>query len=258
MVKRRDGKYVINDKRQRCIVYMHPEYEQMQDFILTLPKKFAQGEGIVIHKGRNELRMMTHAGQEYVVKSFHRPHFVNAMVYGTLRASKAERSLRNAELLTRIGVGTPQPIGYMEVRRHGLLTESYYVTKRSSCPYVFSQLFEQKFSYEDDVLSAIGLLTAKMHNQGYAHKDYGRGNILFGQQNDGSILIEVVDLNRMYFGKIDMRRGCKNMERLPLTPHMRRVLAMAYATNRGFDVQKCYELLEHFRSSQPGKIDGKY
>lgn len=258
MVKRRGDKYVAGNWARHYVIGMHPNYESMRDFMLSLPERFTQGEGTVIHKGRNELRVMEYAGHEYVVKSFHHPRFVNAVVYGTLRASKAERSLRNAELFASIGIGTPQPIGFMEVRQHGLLTESYYVTARSSCPHVFSQLFEKKFSYEDDVLRAIGHVTAKMHLHGYAHKDYGRGNILFGQLSDGSIAIEVVDLNRMDIGNIDIRRGCKNLERLPLTPHMREVLATAYAADRGFDAKQCYELMEHFRSNQPGKIDGKY
>ena len=49
-------------------------------------------------------------------------------------------------------------------------------------------------------------------NMGYAHKDYGRENILFQKTPEG-IKLEIVDLNRMFIGTIGMKAGCKNFER---------------------------------------------
>lgn len=258
MHEREGVKYIIGGWARRCVVELGDGYGNMREFMLALPEKFAQGEGSLVYKGRNELRAIEHEGREYVVKSFHRPHFINSIVYGTLRRSKAERSLLNAQKFIKAGVGTPAPVGCLEVRRCGRLCESYYVSEFSACPYVFNQLFEQKFEREDDVLREIGRVTAHLHNHGYAHKDYGRGNILFGFRPDGSVMIEVVDLNRLFEGNIDLRRGCKNLERLPLTPHMRQVLATAYAQERGLDAEECRTLMEKFRNTQPGKIDGKY
>lgn len=91
----------------------------------------------------------------------------------------------------------------------------------------------------------------------YAHKDYGRANILF-QKTPNGITIEIVDLNRMYIGPIDMKTGCKNFERLPATPQMHRWMAEEYAKARNFDVEKCFELMRAYRSVQPGKIDNLY
>lgn len=232
--------------------------EAMADFVISLPERFERGEGEVIYRGRNELRAFTYEGATYVAKAFHRPHLINAWAYGHVRPSKAERSLRNALRLTGIGVGTPRPIAYLEVRRGCLLRDSYYLTGRSACPYVYSQLFDRHFDCEDAVLREIGRVTGVMHNHGLAHLDYGRGNILFAPQPNGRVDIELVDLNRMHVGPLDVKSGCRNLERLPLTPHMRQVLAEAYAAERGFDADEVYSLLEHYRSTQPGKIDGKY
>ena len=118
-------------------------------------------------------------------------------------------------------------------------------------------LFKRHFDYEEEVLREIGRVTAVLHEHGYAHKDYGRANILF-QKTDKGIKLDIVDLNRMYIGPIDMRRGCKNFERLPATPQMHRWMAEEYARARGFDAEKCYELMQAFRSTQPGKIDNLY
>ena len=58
---------------------IHPDFEALRGFVLSLPERFEKNEGIVIHKGRNELRKMEYKGREYVVKSFHRPNFINRL-----------------------------------------------------------------------------------------------------------------------------------------------------------------------------------
>ncbi len=223
----------------------------------SLPERFAAGEGVVVYKGRNELRKMTCGGLDVVVKSFHRPNPVNRFVYGILRPSKAKRSYDNARKCRAIGVGTPAPVGYLNVRKGLLFDRSYYVSLASSCPYVYNDLFYRHFDYADEVVRAVGRTTAVLHGHGYAHKDYGRGNILF-RKTDKGIQIEIVDLNRMYVGPVGMRKGCKNFERLPATPHMHRLLAEEYAAARGFDAEECFKLMRAFRSTQPGKINGLY
>lgn len=236
---------------------VHAACKDLESFVLSVPERFERGEGTVIHKGRNELRKITYGGRSFVVKSFHRPNLINRFVYGVFRPSKAKRSYEHARLFLEAGVGTPRPVGYLNIRKGLLFDRSYYVTYASECPYTYEALFKQKFDYEDDVIRAVARTTAILHEHGYAHKDYGRGNILFGKTSEG-IKIEIVDLNRLSVGKLDLRAGCKNLERLPATPHMHRVFADEYARLRGFDAEECYKLLVAFRSTQPGKIDGLY
>ena len=241
-----------------CTLVVHPDFADLAPFVRSLPERFARDEGTVIHRGRNELRLMQAGAQSVVVKSFRRPNVVNRWVYGTLRPSKAKRSFDNAVLLRRLGIPTPAPVAYMTVRRGLSFDRSFYVSLASRCPHRYEELFERPFSYMDDVLRAIGRLTARLHDNGLAHKDYGRANILFGRADDGSIALDLVDLNRMHHGPLSMKAGCKNFERLPATPHMHRVMAEAYARARGFDPEACYRLMAAYRSTQPGKIDGRY
>lgn len=246
----------MNVLNHRTVV-VHPDCKQWEEFILSIPERFRNHEGTVIHQGRNELRKISYKGTDFVVKSFHRPNIINRFVYGIFRPSKAKRSYIHAQMYLSIGVGTPKPIGYLNVRCGLLFDRSYYVTLASTCPYTYEDLFKQKFEYEDEVIRAVARTTAILHDHGYAHKDYGRGNILFHKTNQG-IDIEIVDLNRMAIGPINLRSGCKNLERLPATPHMHRIFAEEYARLRGFDAEECYRLLVEFRSTQPGKIDGLY
>lgn len=95
---------------------IHPDFKNLEEFIVSIPERFQRNEGTVIHQGRNELRKMEYNGKEYVIKSFHSPHLINRFVYGIFRPSKAKRSYDHAEMLLKIGVGTPQPVGYMNIR----------------------------------------------------------------------------------------------------------------------------------------------
>ena len=213
---------------------IHPDFKNLEEFIVSIPERFQRNEGTVIHQGRNELRKMEYNGKEYVIKSFHSPHLINRFVYGIFRPSKAKRSYDHAEMLLKIGVGTPQPVGYMNIRSGLLFDKSYYISLLSTCPYIYDNLFTQQFDYAEEVFRAIGKVTARLHEHGYAHKD------------------------RMYIGPIDMKTGCKNFERLPATPQMHRWMAEEYAKARNFDVEKCFELMRAYRSVQPGKIDNLY
>lgn len=230
-------------------IVVHPDYENLRAFVASVHERFRRNEGVVIHKGRNELRQMEYGGRQYIVKSFCRPHIINRFVYGIFRASKAKRSYDYAEIYQKIGVGTPQPVGYLNVRRGLLFDRSYYISCLSTCPYVYADLFERKFEYEEEVLRAVGRTTAILHEHGYAHKDYGRENILFEKTPDG-IKLEIVDLNRMHIGHISMKTGCKNFERLPASPQMHRWMAEEYAKVRGFDAEKCFELMVAYRTPQ--------
>ena len=237
---------------------LNSQFEHLRNFMLSLPNRFANGEGTLIHDGRNKLRCIEFEGNEYVVKSFKRPNFINRCVYGVLRPSKAKRAYRNALLYLKLGVSTPMPVGYLNIRRGLSFDKSYFVTLKSSCPWRYEDLFTHTFSYADDVLEEVGRITAILHNHGLAHKDYGRANILFEQLPNGKIHLDIVDLNRMDFGPLDIKKGCKNLERLPATAHMHRIIANAYAKERHFDADECYHLMRQYRSTQPGQIKGEF
>ena len=236
---------------------LHPSYKHLEVFMQSLPRRFDNNEGEIIHNGRNILRTIEYQGVRYVIKSFRVPNLVNRFVYGIFRASKAKRSYDHALLLQSMGIGTPQPVGYLTTRNGLLFHKSYYVSVESECPHAYQELFEQPFDYTEEILREIGRVTARLHESGLAHKDYGRKNILFKRLDKG-VKIELVDLNRMYFGPVDMDMGCKNLERLPCTPQMHRWLAEEYAKARGFDAETCYQLMVKYRSRDNNLIEGKY
>lgn len=217
-------------------------YEDIVDFIKVLPVVF-QHRGTLIYKGRNELREFDVAGRKLVVKSFQTPHLLNRIIYNFFRASKAKRSFLYAGMLRRLHIGSPAPVGFCSVSGWLLFGRSYYVSLKSECPYTYRDFQQGKFRNPDEILRAIARTTAALHDNGILHKDYSAGNILFAETSEG-VSVEIIDLNRIRFGKVSMEAGCKNFERLPGNDEMFATLADEYAKCRGFDNKKCLQRIK--------------
>ena len=225
-------------KPERIVV--NPVFEYLDEFVYNIPEKF-ETEGITIHSGRNVIKSFEENGYKIVVKSFRKPNFINRLIYGNLRASKARRSYEYAQQLIASGVGTPTPIGYYEQKCGFLFSKSYYASLQSNCLSRFTDLIENTdFPDRNEILRAIGRFTAELHDKGFWHRDYSAGNILF-QKVGTKIDIEILDLNRMGFGKVDVENGCRNFERLNIDAESLEIMAKEYATVRGFNPQLCIE-----------------
>lgn len=220
---------------QRFRQNLAPEFVTLTDFVASLPQRFERGEGEIIYDGRNQLRRFVVDGHRLIVKSFRVPNFVNRIAYGWLRSSKAQRSFEYAARLRSLGIGSPAPVGWLTERHFGLFRRSYYVCLESTLPYTYKDIMAGTLDtdLERRALEAIGRTTAALHNAGMLHKDYSRGNILFGQQDDGSISVEIIDLNRIRFGSISLEDGLANLfERLPATPEQHAVMEASYREGR--------------------------
>ncbi len=224
-------------------MHVHPDYTHLAAFINQLPTRF-ETEGEYIYHGRNELKRFEVEGYKLIVKSYRLPIFVNRLIYGLLRPSKAERSYDYAQRFLAAGIGTPHPVGFLAERKNGLLGKSYFVCLESSCNHLYKDFAQHTFKHQEAILEAIGRTTALMHEAKFLHKDYSAGNILF--RDELPVPIEIIDLNRMRFHSISQREGCKNFERLPGTPEMFQQMGTAYAKTRNMDVKKCISLIEEF------------
>jgi Glycosyltransferases, probably involved in cell wall biogenesis len=243
--KRGISKFIntINNIINKRTVFINPQYKETTNLMLRLRERFDK-EGKTIYKGRNELKEFNIGAHSFIIKSYKRPNLINQIAYGIFRQSKAERAYLYAEELLKIGVGSPTPVGFFTERKWFLFNKSYFVSLKSECPYTYNDLNNCNLSLsKNSILKAIGKVTAILHNNNFLHKDYSGGNILFDEKGER---IEIIDLNRMYKGKIDIENGCKNFERLSATPEMLEIMGREYAINRGFDEIKCLELIKHY------------
>jgi hypothetical protein len=73
----------------KCVV--SEAYRQYADFIDRIPQLFAQGEGTVIYRQRNEVRRMEYQGKTFIVKCYKKVNPIQQVVYTFFRKTKAER-----------------------------------------------------------------------------------------------------------------------------------------------------------------------
>lgn len=196
-------------------------YERHEYFVKALPRLFRMGCGEVIFHNRNVIRLfkIPETNEEFVVKEFKVPRFINRLVYGTFRSSKAQRSYEYADMLRNAGIGSPAPVAWLTERRGLLFTRSYYASVRSNLRYTWDDVINRRLpaDQEEKALIHLGKITAQLHNQGWIHRDYSRGNILFDFDDAGNVLMEIIDLNRIRFKDISLEEGLDNLfSRLPM------------------------------------------
>lgn len=188
----------------------------------------------VIYKGRNTLWRFSapSTGRSIVVKAFHRPHFLNAYVYGNLRSGKARRSYENARRLIAEGFRTPAPIAYAEQRRRLRFCESYYFSEQV----VASTLrFIASSNDREAVLRKVAQELAALHSKGIFMRDFSPGNVLYTIGPDRQVTLFYVDLNRMDFGVTSRRRLFENFGAITDDDSVLDELAAYYADAAGFD-----------------------
>jgi serine/threonine protein kinase len=223
---------------ERKKISIHADYKSLDFFVKSIDEQFESG-GTCIYKGRNEIRVFEHEGLLLNVKRFRTPHIVNRVAYSFFRKSKAARAYENSLRLKELHIEVPLPMAYVECFHFGLLNASYYVSQQCTYPRTLREFRATELGDRSQIAEALGLFIAHLHDSGVLHKDLSIGNVLF-EERDGRLSFCLVDLNRMRFEPIDMKKGCKNMERLRGDRDFIRIMTSAYARARGFDEQSCF------------------
>jgi len=228
-------------------IKVNDQFSFLQDYIKTLPTLKFQEEGDLVYKARNEVRLIEKEGLKIVVKKFKVPHLVNQVAYSCFRKSKARRSYEYAEILIQKRIPTPQPVAYIEVRKLGLLQDSYYISLE--CPYtrMMREFWEPDLNGREDIIKAFAKFSVKLHDSGILHVDFSPGNILFDKNEDG-IHFSLVDINRMKFVPVNEELGYKNFERLWFGENAFRLLAREYALERGFNPNHAVDRMLYYKN----------
>lgn len=220
-------------------IVINPKYEHLRSWIAMLPQSFYR-QGEVIYRGRNELRLI----DGYTVKRYRRPILINRIAY-LFRAGKAKRAFDNAIYLNALHIPTPEPIAYVICKKGGLIDDSYLITQHCTLNRKLYEFGEQPIKGKEHILLAFARFTATLHDKGIYHKDYSPGNILFAEQNN-QVQFCLVDINRMTFGNINMKKGCANFARLWGNTYAMRLIAHEYAALRGFPPDECEREVLHY------------
>ena len=144
---------------------LNPSYCQLRNFVQKLPISFPT-LGDCIYKARNELRKFSYEGQWYVVKNYKVPLFINRIAYTFFRPSKASRAYEYALRLRSMGIETPAPVAYIELKSGGLLQHSFFVSENCSYPRMMREFEEGGIAGREDILDAFAAFTVDLHKKG--------------------------------------------------------------------------------------------
>lgn len=215
---------------------LNPKYISIfKDFLLNIKILFSQNTQS-IHKARNEIKILEYADKNIVVKSFKVPHFINKIAYGFLRDSKAKKSYENSIKIIEF---VPEPIGYIEFKKFGLLFESYFVSKQFEYDFTIREpLLDHDFEDKEAIFEQFALFTYALHQKCILHLDYSPGNILIKKENNG-YTFKIVDINRMQFRRLSLDDKLKNFSQLWAKDEDLKIMIKSYATLIGEDVAAC-------------------
>lgn len=227
-------------------ITIQSKYMEWRDFLLAIPSRM-DDEGTWIYGGRRNLikSFVAPDGTVLVVKRYHKPKGINMLVYSWgIRKPKGERAYRYAGILKEHGIETPEPVAYIENRRCSLLLDSYLITLQCPYPHRLYEMGDATPEVYEPMAKALADFTAHMHDEGILHLDFSPGNILWEKVEDTTTddrrptaiyHFSLVDINRMRFGNISLKEGCKSFARLWGPKNFIVSLASEYADKRGFD-----------------------
>ncbi|MCY3674236.1 MAG: hypothetical protein OXH65_05915 [Paracoccaceae bacterium] len=180
-----------------------------------------------------------------VIKAFKTPGLLRGYIDLNFRISKAQKSMKNANRLLKLGVLTPDPIGCIECVEFNCIRQCYYISQYWEQNYELSTLLYQgNFNKQNSqiILRELAKFTAKQHDCGILHLDYNPGNILTRLQ-DEKVDFCLVDLNRIKFTQLGMKERISGLVRLSLYPDKIRIIGIHYANFTGLDqVSFCRQL----------------
>lgn len=222
------------------------DYAHLEDFVGRLPSGLFAYTGEVLHDERNCVKLMEVDGERVVVKRFKRPNAFNRVVYTLIRGSKAARSYRNALRLQRLGIATPTPIGFVDVKEHGLIRTSYLVTAYTDYRPIDELIYGSQ--RDNEVLfNCFVRFAVTLHEKGIRHKDFNASNVLYKKNPSGRYDFMLIDVNRMRFGWMGRRECARNIERICTNPDFMFRFAKRYAELRNWNVYRCIAGFAAFR-----------
>ena len=221
---------------------LREKYKDLKEFVAQIPRRF-EDEGKTIYQGRNLIKVFDAPHDMQInVKRYRVPAGINRLVYSLgIRKPKGLRGYQYPRLLLEKGVETPEPIAYIEDRKRGLITYSYLLTVQSKLQHTLYEFGNAPQEQWQPMVEPLASFAAKIHEQQLMHRDFSPGNVLW-DVIDGTYLFSVVDINRMYFGEVDMKQGCENFARLWGPKEFFCQLIRKYASIRHFNEEEAMNI----------------
>ena len=224
-------------------VVLSEPFAGLRSFAEQLPEQFA-ASGETLFRGRNEIRRFEVEGVPVVVKKFRNNRLKQLL--SLVRRGKAEKSYRHGCRLEQLGVPTPTPMGYVELRsRLGLVREAYYLSAYIPYPSLV-EVNPSEEHFNRALMTDFARFVAGLHGLGVLHDDLNTGNVRCEERAEG-MRFWLIDINRMRFakeGKPLSRKACfGNVVRFSYNTPMFHHFLHAYLEARGWSERLFEEAL---------------
>lgn len=184
-------------------IELNPTFSHIGSQIREIVEKGIPDDAQLIYNGRNRIWRVMIDGMPVIVKAFRRPKVFNALIYKTLRKSKAFRSYYNSLRLMELGFSVPAPIAYAEISVGPLLADSYYFSAEVKGDDL--RYWERRTDCRE-LEAALAAEINRIIRAGVCHLDLSPGNVIFTRDEAGNYTFSYIDLNRMKFDISDYDR----------------------------------------------------
>ncbi len=213
------------------IIKIDSQFENSAATVLQMIENF-KTSGILFGDGkRNTIKLFKLEDKTINIKSFKVPHLVNRIVYKYFRKSKARRSFEFATILLEKGIGTPQPVAFVENSNWLGLNDSYYASEHLEVDLTYRELILiPDYPDHENILRQFTRFSFELHEKGIEFLDHSPGNTLINKGENGQYHFYLVDLNRMQFHtEMNFEQRMKNLRRLTSKKEMIAIMSDEYS-----------------------------
>ena len=210
---------------------VNPIFENSKESILEQIKTFNSSGTLFGNGDRNKIKLFDLNGKTINIKSFKIPNIVNKIAYKYFRKSKARRSFEYATILLEKGIGTPEPIAFLENFTPVGLKDSYYASEHLVTELTYRELVEiPDYPDHDNILRQFVKFTFDLHEKGVEFLDHSPGNTLIKKVDNSKYAFFLVDLNRMnFYNSMSFEQRMNNFSRLTPQKGMIAIMSNEYA-----------------------------
>ena len=224
------------------------------DLIQNIRVYFSEAKNSIWDK-RNKIKIISFDKEDITIKSFKIPHFINKIAYTLFRASKAKRSYNNSMKILDF---VPNPIGYAEYKKFGLLHDSYFLCEKYAYDFTIREpLVQHDFVDRENIFKQFAVFTHALHMQGVKHLDYSPGNILIKKMSDDTYEFKIIDVNRMAFKVLTHEEQIQNFSKLWARDEDLTYMVKAYVKCIGMDERKAISIALHASQTHKDKKNFK-
>lgn len=227
-------------------IILNPKYQHLRPYLEHLEEHFDR-EGKEIFRDRNVIRTLKAGGLTLCVKRYAPPSLRGRLATRLYKTPKGKKAYYRPLELRERGFDSPEPVAFVKYSKGLVTSTTYFVCLLSDYRHDLSAIATLDDGERQEATKAFALFAARMHEDGFLHRDFSPGNILFDKR-DGRFRFTLLDTNSLRAGRpVSLEKGCANFARIAGDEEFDDLLARTYAEARHADAALCRRLMDAAR-----------